>query len=110
MESVAKRIEKKGRGGWAAFHQPFSAPDRVSQTVPHRHPGETAFVLGRAGVGGPWRYLGVGRWDEKEGAWAIPEVDFVTRRALGRGRSALRRLEPRWNEKARELVGQVLAV
>ncbi|MHB8766085.1 MAG: helicase-related protein, partial [Deferrisomatales bacterium] len=56
----------------------LSGPDRVPQTVPHRHPGETAFVLGRGATGESWRYLGVGRWDEKEGAWAIPEVNFTT--------------------------------
>ena len=33
--------------------------------MPPRHPGETALVLGRGGPGEPWRYLGVGRWDEK---------------------------------------------
>jgi superfamily II DNA or RNA helicase/diadenosine tetraphosphate (Ap4A) HIT family hydrolase/HKD family nuclease len=49
----------------------LSAPDRVPQTVPHRHPGETAFVLGRGGAGEPWRYLGVGRWGESDRAWLV---------------------------------------
>ncbi len=66
------------------------------------------FVLGRGAAREPGRGLGVGRWDEKEGDWAIPEVAFATWWALGHGRSASRRLEEGWNEEARELVDHVL--
>jgi phage repressor protein C with HTH and peptisase S24 domain len=67
------------------------APDRVKSRVLDRRPGETAFVLAR-GATGAWRYCGVGRWDEPSDAWAVPDVDYGTWRALGSGRSSSRRL------------------
>lgn len=49
-------------------------------------------MLARAEPGGPWRYCGVGRWDDANGTWAIPDVDHATWRALGEGRESSRRL------------------
>jgi hypothetical protein len=46
--------------------------------VPHRLPGETAFVLERGQTNELWRYLGVGRWNGRERAWVISEVDSTT--------------------------------
>ena len=54
-----------------------------------------------------WTYLGVGRWLEDEGSWAIPEVALATWRALGMGRKASRKIEPRWLEAARGLAERV---
>ncbi len=85
------------------------APDRLELHVHDRRPGETAFVLGRVEEG-RWTCLGVGRWLADEGAWAIPEVAFATWRALGEGRTASRRLEPRWLEAARGLAERVVEV
>ena len=87
----------------------LSAPDRASVVVPDRHPGETAFVLARWGTENRWRYLGVARWVVDEATWDIPEVNFATWRALGRGRSASRRLDERWQQAARDLVERLLA-
>jgi len=87
----------------------LGAPDRAKRSVPDRRPGETAFVLTRESSGGDWRYAGVGRWSEADGAWAIPDVDFPTWRALGEGRSASRRLDPALEVEAGALVDRVLA-
>jgi superfamily II DNA or RNA helicase/diadenosine tetraphosphate (Ap4A) HIT family hydrolase len=76
------------------------APDQVKIPVPGRRPGETAFVLA-AREKKTWRYCGVGRWHEESGAWAIPDVDFDTWRALGAGRRASRALTPAQLERAR---------
>lgn len=62
-------------------------PDRL-RLPGGRRPGETVFALAR--VDGGWRYLGVGRWREEDGAWQIPEVDFATWRAWGEGREVSR--------------------
>lgn len=67
------------------------APDRPKVNVPDRRPGETAFVLARTSEAS-WRYCGVGRWNELDGLWEIPYVDFATWKALGHGRESSRRL------------------
>jgi superfamily II DNA or RNA helicase/diadenosine tetraphosphate (Ap4A) HIT family hydrolase/SOS-response transcriptional repressor LexA len=86
----------------------LSAPDRVPAPVPDRRPGETAFVLARIDDEKAWRYCGVGRWTDEDGAWAIPEVDFATWRALGRGRSSSRRLPVGAEDDARSFIGRLL--
>ncbi len=83
---------------------PLTAPDAVELPVPNRRPSETAFVMTRHASG--WRYAGVGRW--RDSAWKIPEVDFATWRALGKGRGASRTLARRWREQAVALVKRVL--
>ncbi|ABS28162.1 DEAD/DEAH box helicase family protein [Anaeromyxobacter sp. Fw109-5] len=80
----------------------LSAPDRVTRPVPARRPGETAFVFAR-GEGTTWRYCGVGRWNDDERAWVIPEVDYGTWKHLGVGRTASRRLPEPQLERARAL-------
>ena len=85
----------------------FTAPDRVARVVVDRRPGETAYVFAKAGD--HHRHCGVGRWLEDEGAWSVPAVDFATWRALGSGRGASRRIEPRWIEAATALVESVAA-
>jgi superfamily II DNA or RNA helicase/diadenosine tetraphosphate (Ap4A) HIT family hydrolase len=87
----------------------LAAPDRVERAVPDRREAETAFVLGRAGGAKAWRYLGVGRWLEDEGRFAIENVDFATWRELGQGRMASRRIEEVWLVRARERVDALLA-
>jgi SOS-response transcriptional repressor LexA len=84
----------------------FTAPDRLRAAVPDRRPGETAFVLAR--VGETWRYCGVGRWVDEEAAFALPDLDHATWRALGEGRSSSRRIPPGAIERARALVEQLL--
>ncbi len=93
-------VEKRGE---------LVAPDRVKRRVADRRPGETAYVLTREGPEVAWRYGGVGRWSEAAGAWVLPEVDFATWRALGKGRSASRRLAPVFETRASDLVDRVLA-
>jgi superfamily II DNA or RNA helicase len=66
-------------------------PDRVRQVVDERRPGETAFVLARRGDG-TYAYLGVGRWLDDDGRWAIPDADYAIWRAWGAGRETSRRL------------------
>ena len=80
------------------------APDRMRFEAAGHRPGETAFVL-TSRDDGSWRYAGVARWLLDEGVWALPTVDFETWRALGKGRSASRRLAPEWEERAKELAG-----
>lgn len=92
-------VEEKGR---------FTAPDRLRWEVKDRRPGETAFVLVRAPGEEAWRYLGVGRWIEAEGAWGCPELDYTLWRALGEGRGASRRLPEEYREKARTLAERTL--
>jgi len=87
----------------------LAAPDRVKRRVAARRPGETAYVLTREQADAAWRYGGVGRWSEAEGAWVMPEVDFATWRALGEGRSASRRLQPAAEKRAEAAVAQILA-
>jgi hypothetical protein len=86
----------------------LAAPDRVRVRLADRRPGETAFVLARV-ADARWRYCGVGRWSEAEGAWAIPDVDFATWRALGSGRECSRRLPAGAEERARRVVEAILA-
>jgi len=83
-------------------------PDRVDIAVPQRMEAETAFILARALEEEPWLYLGVGRWNDNDEAWAIPDVDYATWRALGRGRSASRRLDDHWLEAAADTVNRLL--
>lgn len=92
-------LSVEGRGA-------LEAPDRLVLPVSDRDPSETAYVLARRGTGTSWTYLGVGRWGD--GGWTIPEVDFETWRALGRGRTASRRLDERWLDAARALVEALL--
>ena len=66
-------------------------------------------MLTREGPEAAWRYGGVGRWSEAAGAWALPEVDFATWRALGEGRTASRRLDPVFETRASDLVDRILA-
>lgn len=87
---------------------PLTHPDRVALAVPHRMEAETAFVLARLQGEDPWQYLGVGRWNDDDQAWVIPDVDYTTWRALGHGRSASRRLEDRWLEAAVDTVSHLL--
>jgi superfamily II DNA or RNA helicase/diadenosine tetraphosphate (Ap4A) HIT family hydrolase/SOS-response transcriptional repressor LexA len=86
---------------------PFIAPDRLRVAIPDRRPGETAFVLARSGE--TWRYCGVGRWLDEEGAFALPDLDHATWRSLGEGRSSSRRLPAGAIERAKALVEQLLA-
>jgi superfamily II DNA or RNA helicase/diadenosine tetraphosphate (Ap4A) HIT family hydrolase len=86
----------------------FVAPDGLRRPVPDRRPGETAYVLTRETPEAQWRYAGVGRWHESSGEWTVPELDFATWRALGEGRGASRRLPDGVEEKAREVVAQVI--
>jgi hypothetical protein len=59
-------------------------PDRIKQSIPDRHPAETAFVLTRTGPARLWRYAGIAHWNENEGRWVLPEpVDPDTWEALG---------------------------
>jgi len=88
----------------------MTAPTAVPIAVPVRRPGETAFVLGRAGPAQPWQVLGVGRWSEDAAVWLVPEVDFAAWRALGRGRSSSRQLGEAWQAGARDFVAALLAV
>ena len=88
--------------------QQLSHPDRVPHQVPGRAEAETAYILAHPLPDQPWQYLGVGRWDEQDHAWAIPEVDFATWRAFGQGRSASRRLEDRWLDAASEVIDALL--
>ncbi len=76
-------------------------PDRMRFEGAGHRPGETAFVL-TSWNEDSWRYAGVARWREGEGAWALPAVDFTTWRALGKGRSASRRLPEEWEERGRQ--------
>ncbi len=104
---------RDGRGGRVGGHLflvvddegVFTAPDRVARVVADRRPGETAYVFATAGGG--YRYCGVGRWLDDEGAWTIPDLDFATWRALGSGRGASRRIDPRWLEGAKVVAGSV---
>ena len=86
----------------------LSAPDRVEFEVGGRRPGETAFVL--VGVGeGRWRYCGVGRWLEGEGAWGTPALDFESWRAVAGARKCSRTLPAGALERARDLQARILA-
>jgi len=85
----------------------LTAPDRLADATT-RTPGETAFVLTRAERDSSWRYAGVGRWVEGEGLWQLPEVDWPTWHALGKGRQASRRLPPGMLEEAAAAALRVL--
>jgi hypothetical protein len=86
----------------------FVEPDRLGATVEDRRPGETAFLLTRTVVEEAWRYGGLARWIESDGQWSCPELDFLSWRALGSGRSASRRLPPGALERARAVVRAAL--
>jgi superfamily II DNA or RNA helicase len=81
------------------------APDRLRFEGGGRRPGETAFLLTRKAEG--WRYAGVGRRLVDEGLWGLPDVDFDTWRSLGKGRSASKRLDPKWLERAGEVATEL---
>jgi hypothetical protein len=90
-------IERDGRYQGHLFllvttRDQFTHPDRLARVFADRRPAETAFVLARSTPDGPWRYCGVARWLEDDGAWCLPDLDFATWRALGRGRDCSRRL------------------
>jgi superfamily II DNA or RNA helicase/SAM-dependent methyltransferase len=74
-----------------------------------RRPAETAFVLAPNPKGYAWRYCGVARQSPNPPLWTLPEVDYATWRAFGKGSSVSRELEPEAEAKARELVKWVLA-
>ena len=78
------------------------ASDRMRFERAGHRPGETAFVLTERDDDS-WRYAGVARWLPADGLWSLPAVDFDTWRALGKGRSASRRLEPEWEKLAKDL-------
>nr|WP_153822551.1 DEAD/DEAH box helicase family protein [Polyangium spumosum] len=92
-------IEEKGR---------LVAPDRIRFPGIERRPGETAFVLTRADGSEAWRYAGVARFMEDDGAWACAGIDLPTFRALGEGREASRTLPRSIEERARRLVEDLL--
>jgi hypothetical protein len=73
----------------------------------HGRAAETAFVLTRATPDEPWRYCGVGRWLEDDGAWRLPDLDFATWRALGKGRDCSRRLPADATRRAGELLDEL---
>lgn len=83
----------------------LTEPDRLRFEAAGHRPGETAFVLTKRVAG--WRYAGVARWLEKEGAWSLPAVDFETWRAFGKGRSASKRLPEEWEERAKKLAQEL---
>ena len=83
------------------------APDRVRVVGVDPRPGETAFVL--TGSQNGWRYIGVARRTNSDNLWSMPDVDFETWRALGRGRSASRRLDAAWLLHAERHVADLLA-
>jgi superfamily II DNA or RNA helicase/diadenosine tetraphosphate (Ap4A) HIT family hydrolase len=69
----------------------LSAPDRWALRIPDRTPAETAFLLARPDAESPWRYLGVGRWQD-DGNWSFPAPSLAVWRTLSTGRSASRTL------------------
>ena len=79
----------------------FEEPDRLRWDI-DRRPGETMYVIARG------RYCGVARWSDSESRWVLPELDYATWRALGKGRSASRRLPDGAIERAREVVDALL--
>ena len=79
----------------------FSESDRLTLPLPDRRPGECAYIL-TAHHTDQWRYSGVGRWNGEQ--WCLPALDFATWRALGKGRSASKRLESRWRDAAETFV------
>lgn len=92
-------VEGKGR---------LVAPDRIRFPGIDPRPGETAFALTRADGSDPWRYAGVARFMEDDGAWACAGIDLPTFRALGEGREASRTLPRSIEERARRLVEDLL--
>jgi hypothetical protein len=85
----------------------FTHPDRLARVVVDRRPAETAFVLARSTPEGPWRYCGVARWLEDDGAWGLPDLDYATWHVLGRGRKCSRRLPPDAARRAGELLDEL---
>lgn len=91
----------------------FVAPDRIRWSPPDRRPAETVYVLARLTAGAAstgtdgWRYVGVGRWLEDEHAWACPELDHATWRALGEGRDCSRRLPDSALKRAERVVTEL---
>ena len=85
--------------------QAFSSPSSLPVVVSDRRAAETAFILVR--VDDRWRYCGVGRWEAP--AWTLPELDFASWRAVGKGRGVSRTLHPKWMAAARVAVEGLLA-
>src|SRR5262249_3005991 len=83
-------------------------PDRVRFTGVAPRPAETAFVLARRDDA-HWQYLGVARQTDDRGIWSLPEVDYPTWRAFGKGREVSRRLPDAAFDKARALAEALLA-
>lgn len=83
-------------------------PDRLRLAWYDRRPGETAFVLAPDAGETAWRYCGVAKLSEPPALWALPEVDFRTWRAFGTGHGASRELTPQAEERARNLVADVV--
>jgi superfamily II DNA or RNA helicase/HKD family nuclease/diadenosine tetraphosphate (Ap4A) HIT family hydrolase len=86
------------------------APDRWPLRVPGRQPAETAFLLARPAAGEPWRYLGVARWSDADGAWAWEAPDLALWRSLSTGRASSRTLAAAWQAAARAFVERALAL
>lgn len=82
-------------------------PDRLARVIVDRRPAETAFVLARPTPEEPWRYCGVARWLEDDAAWRLPDLDFATWRALGKGRDCSRRLPADAIRRAGELLDKL---
>ena len=80
------------RFAWITGPGAMSAPDRIADDGNAAWPGETTFVFTRVSATGPWRYDGVARWNEDEGAWVFDGVDRTTWQAIGGGRGASRTL------------------
>jgi hypothetical protein len=82
-------------------------PDRVRFTGVVPRPAETAFVLARRDDT-HWQYLGVARQTDDRGIWSLPDVDYATWRAWGKGREVSRRLPDGVLDKARALAEALL--
>ncbi len=82
-------------------------PDRVRFSGVAPRPAETAFVLARRDDT-HWQYLGVARQTADRGIWSLPEVDYPTWRAWGKGREVSRRLPDGALDKARGLAEALL--
>ncbi len=106
------RIERDGRYQGHLFllvtaRDQFTHPDRLARVIVDRRPAETAFVLARPTPDDPWRYCGVARWLEENGAWRLPDLDFANWRALGKGRDCSRRLPVDAIRRAGELLDEL---
>jgi superfamily II DNA or RNA helicase/SOS-response transcriptional repressor LexA len=78
----------------------LEAPDRWPLRSLTRAPGETAYVLARASGGDRWTFLGVGRWDVAEGAWAFPAPPALRWHELADAVTWSRTLPMEWRVRA----------